>query len=62
MGRFPAPFLPVPGIQVASGEIQVVIKARGTRLRASMWLEASLCFSQDDAVSRRLLVAWLRME
>lgn len=27
-----------------------------------MWLKALLCFSQEDAVSKSTLVAWLRME
>lgn len=62
VGRFPAPFLPVPGLKLTPDEIQVVIKARGTQLRASMWLKALLCFSQEDADSRNVLVAWLRME
>lgn len=62
VGRFPAPFLPVPGIKLTPDEIQVVIKARGTELRAFMWLRALLCFSQGDAVSKSVLVAWLRME
>lgn len=46
VGRFPAPFLPVPRIKLTSDEIQAVIKARGTELRALLWLKALLCFSQ----------------
>lgn len=62
VGRFSAPFPPVPRIKVALDEIQVVIKARGTDLRAFMWLKAFLGFSQGDAVSKSTLVAWMRME
>lgn len=62
VGTFPAPFLPVSRIKLTFDDIQVAIKARGTELRAFMWLKALLCFSQDDAVSKSTLVAWLRME
>lgn len=61
-GRLPPLLLPMPRIKLTFDEIQVVIKAMGTEVRAFMWLKALLCFSRDDVIGTRMLIAWLRME
>lgn len=61
-GRLPPLLLPMPGIKLTFDEIQIVIKAMGTELRAFMWLKALLCFSRDDVIGTSMLIAWLRME